>query len=120
MPQFLAKAAIAPPGRHRCRLERIEPRESKYGRRVSDAWAWVFQVVSGQYAGRELVRITGTDLRVGTSFGELAEALLGRPIQVGESVDLDSCVGSEFEVFAVPGDDGNGAVVAKITPVTKE
>ena len=116
MAAFIAKAATAPPGSHVAKLDRAEPRESKYGKRSSESIAWVFKLIDGEHAGKELVKLTGTELRLGTAFGDLVSALYGRAIKEGQSVDpVADCVGRRYQIFAEPGDDGIGAIIRKIT-----
>jgi hypothetical protein len=112
------KAPLAPPGNHLTRLDRVETRRRKYGaeERWSDSLAFVFAVTEGPHSGKEVVKTTGTDPRLGSLLGDLLADLLGRPLDKDEAIDTDSLVGRRYQVLATPG-NGAGAVIARITPV---
>lgn len=118
-----AVSSYAPPGKHTAILARVEETETAYGaaRKWSKGFRWTFVVQEGPHAGKELVKVTGADLRDGTALGDLVNSLYGRQINVGESVDpIADCVGKQYQVFATP--NGDGAVIATITLInlTKE
>lgn len=110
---FTMKTRIAPPGQHRVALTAVEETTGQYG---GPALKWVFAVRGGPHAGTELVKITGTDPRLGSTLGDLLCGLYGRSLVPGETVDpAADLAGREFDAFAVPG-NGTGAVLQTIRP----
>jgi len=91
--------------------------EDTAGLYKSPAYRWVFAVQGGPHTGTELVKITGTDPRLGTSLGDLLCQLYGRELQQGDSVDpAVDLAGRTFIAFAVPGDSGNGSILQTVRP----
>jgi hypothetical protein len=111
---FTVRTRIAPPGQHRVVLSAIEETTSQYG---GPALRWTFTVRGGPHDGSELLKVTGIELRIGSSFGDLLRQLYGRELQPGEVVDpVADLIGKEFHAFAIPGSSGNGAVLQTIRP----
>lgn len=112
---FLVKNRIAPPGTHVAELVGVEEVVGQYGK---PALRWVFAVRGPDHAGQELVKVTGDQARLGTSLGDFLAQLYGRELRTGEAVDpLRDLVGQRFQVFAVPGANGDGAVIQTVKPL---
>jgi hypothetical protein len=113
---FVLKTRLAPAGRRRAVLMGFEEIDGPYSR---PALRWTWRVEGGAHDGLELVKVTGTEFRLGTALGDLLEALYGRVLKEGDAVDLAAdLVGKAFDVFAVPG-QGSGAVVQTIKPASE-
>jgi hypothetical protein len=114
---FTLRTRLAPPGQHRAVLASIEETTGKFG---GPAYRWVFTVKGGPNDGTELVKVTGTEARLGSSLGDLLQQLYHRELRQGETVDpVADLIGKEFLVFAVPGNDGSGAVIQTIRPAAQ-
>ena len=72
---FVLKTRLAPAGRHRTVLMGFEEIDGPYSR---PALRWTWRVEGGAHEGLELVKVTGTEFRLGTALGDLLEALSGR------------------------------------------
>jgi hypothetical protein len=114
--EFTLKARIAPPGQHRVILTGVEETTGQFG---GPAFRWVFTVQEGPHAGTELIKVTGTEPRLGTSLGDLLGQLYCRELRQGETLDpIADLLGKPFVAFAIPGSHSNGAVIQTIRPAS--
>lgn len=64
--------------------------------------------------------MTGDQARLGTSLGDFLAQMYERDLKAGEPVDpVRDLVGRRFQVFAVPGPNGDGAVIQTVKPVAQ-
>jgi hypothetical protein len=113
---FTLKTRLAPAGRHRAVLMGFEEIEGPYSR---PAYRWTWRVRGDAHDGTELVKVTGCEFRLGSALGNLLEAMYGRPLGEGETVDpAADLVGKTFEIFAVPGPLA-GAAVQTVRPASE-
>lgn len=113
---FVVKGRIAPAGTHAAELVGYEPIEGQFGK---PALRWTFVVRGGEHDGQELTKVTGEQVRLGTSLGDFLAQLYGRDLRTGEAVDpARDLVGRRFQVFAIPGSNGDGAVIQTVKPIS--
>lgn len=114
---FLIRGRVAPAGKHEAELTACEEHTGQYGK---PALRWTFVVRGGEYDGQELTKVTGDQARVGTSLGDFLAALYARDLRSGEAVDpIRDLVGRRFQVFSIPGANGDGAVIQTVKPLAQ-
>lgn len=116
---FAMKIRVLPPsppaGLHRMRLN---DRQEINGRWDKPALRWTFEVSEGEHLGKQVTRITSTELRADGSLGEFLSELRGEELTVGTVIDVDDLLGRSFDVLLAAGDNG-GVMIRKITPVVE-
>jgi len=114
---FVMAAPLASPGSKLGALRQIEAIDGLFGK---PAYRWVWEVLDGEEAGREVAKTTGTELRRGNSFGNLVEQLFDREIAPGESVDISKLIDQPYDLLLVAGRDGSGAVLQSVKPASTD
>lgn len=62
------------------------------------SWAWEFEVVDGEHAGKITSRFTPQTLTTGNGLGKMLREMLGRQIVGGENVDVEKLIGKTYQV----------------------
>jgi hypothetical protein len=106
--QFGARSL--PTGKHVANLVEIGELAGKFG---DPALKIVFEVLEGKFAGFQAKKVIGLNFAPDTSAGEFITQLVGRPLDRGDSVDLNSLVNQSFELSV------SGAQILKVTPVIR-
>jgi hypothetical protein len=101
-----------PAGMYPARLADVEQRE-KDGRPFL-LWVFAVQTKDGE---RKLSRPTSTTFGRGSVARDIVEALLGRPMADGETVDADELLDRPCRVVVQVAVDGQGRPVNRITAV---
>lgn len=101
-----------PPGMYRAPFVRYEETapHPEFGRGVKFA----FKIDGGEEATRICSIEKPPTAR--NSLGRILSGLLGRPLEVGERLNVDACIGKQYliQVEAAPG--GNGSRVSTVMP----
>lgn len=71
-------------------------------------WRWVWEVVSGEHAGKEASALTNREISPNTHSGVLITGLLGQQLRAGDNVKalVDACTGKTFMVSVQTGPKG--------------
>jgi hypothetical protein len=113
MAKFNVQPGGVPPGTYRARFLGVEDTTHvEYGAGLR----FVFQVLTGDYAGQKTSRITATAVTPRNSAGRMIAGLLGRELTPGEDVDPDELVGREYFVEVETAQNG-ATRVASVIPV---
>ncbi len=105
------------PGDYRARFTGYEEDEGVHGPFVK----WYFEVLDEEYAGRSLKGVTSTSFNPLSKMWAWVQALLARPIEDGEEIDLDDLVGREvmLDIEHQKTERGTFERIAGVRPVRK-
>ena len=99
-----SKPAV-PPGTYRAKLVKVEETEEPHPQ-YGDGIVFGFRVSSGELAGEEVSRTTGTKPTAKSALGKMLASLAGCKLEVGQRVDIDSCIGKEYLINVTETDSG--------------
>jgi hypothetical protein len=77
-------------------------------------WSW--KITSGEHAGRVATRITGAKPSPKNGCGKILNALMGKTLVEGETVNLDDYVGRRYTMIVSAG-EGGGTRVETVAPI---
>lgn len=103
--------SLLKPGVYKAILTGVEEKTGPNGAYL----AWLFEVAGAN--GQVLKRPTSTNFGSQANARKFAEALLGRSLEVGESVESDDLVGRECQVIIEHATLPDGRTVARIASV---
>lgn len=111
---FTVTSAGVPAGNYKATFEGVEPvqanAEKGYGAGIRFKW----KVSEGPHAGQTASRVTGTSPTPGNACGKMIAAVVGRPLAVGESLNLQSYVGKPYLIVVAAGQQGGTRVDSAI------
>lgn len=108
-----------PPGQYTARLrERKEMPASQKFPDAGPSFAWEFEVVAGEHAGKSASAWTPTRLTSQNNLGKLISRMLGRPMRSGEEIDLDDFMGKIYSIIVDTTQDGTRTKVISAQPVS--
>ena len=81
-------------GDYRAKFTRYEEDEGIHGAMVK----WFFDLQDEEYEGRSISGISSTSFNPMSKMWAWVQALLGRPIEDGEEIDLDELIGREVMI----------------------
>jgi hypothetical protein len=110
--KLVVKAGGVPPGSYVARFLGAEPRESQFG----PGLLWQFEVASGQQAGAKATGMTGSEPTAQNKCGRFLAAITGKPLSVGESVDLTAFVGRPYLIVVEKNDKGSRVATVTAAP----
>lgn len=99
--------AFAGPGTWAARLVAVKQIDGAFGRKA-------IQLTFLTKAGAQIRYVVGTTATKNTSLGRAIDQLVGRPVLVGEEIDLFDFLGTVFTVVVV-----SAGEFTKITSITK-
>ena len=111
MPQVVVGAESLPSGTFPCEFVGVEDTQGRFN---DPAWCWRFECYSGEQAGRQCKRTTGTVVAPDNSAGQMVAWILGGPIARGQHLNLDDYAGEHYLVTIV------GGQIVKIRPEVVE
>jgi hypothetical protein len=77
---------------------------------------WTWKVTNGEHAGRDATRITGAKPSPKNACGKILNALLGKALSDGESINIADLVGRKYTLIVQAG-EGGGTRVETVAPV---
>ncbi|MEO2015360.1 MAG: hypothetical protein ABGZ53_13405 [Fuerstiella sp.] len=104
----MAKAGDpVPAGQYKAKFLRCE--ESAGNPAYGPAYRWAWEVLEGEFAGREISTITSQKVNPQSNSGKLIALLNGSPVDSDQTVDLQAFVGQTYLCSVV--ESGNGTKV---------
>lgn len=108
---------VGPPGLHKVKLVDVVQVTGKFGK---PAYEWNFSIVDGPHKGSTYKVTTGTELLLGTVFGDFLEMAYGRPIQEGDELDpVNDLPGKTFEARCFTAGKSTGGYIKTLRPVVE-
>lgn len=102
-----------PVGEYPVKLVELTTIDGKYGEQLR----YKFEVVKGEYAGRTLIAFATPSGNTSSKCIRWAQSLLGRALQAGEQLDLQSLVGKYARAIVVVKSIGDGREVNTIQEI---
>jgi hypothetical protein len=78
------------------------PRLGSDGKALPPGMSWDFEIVRGPYAHKIAGRVTSPASTSRNACGALLTGLIGRPLRVDETVDIDAFKGQTFQIALSP------------------
>lgn len=107
-----------PPGAYTTELKSFETKEATYDGRTTQRLISRFEVKAGKHQGEAVFAFCGTFLSPKTKLFKFASAMLGRQLQPGEVVNLESFIGKDFLVIVEKSPKSESTQVVSILPAT--
>ncbi len=99
------------PGTYTCKFKSVEETtHPEYG----DGLKWVFEVASGPQKGQFAMKTTSTTPTPRNACGKLLNGLAGRPVSLGEELDVNDFVGKPYTVVVETTQTGSTAIAAVV------
>jgi hypothetical protein len=109
---------VLPPGPYNTTCMKVETKDVTYDGRTTKRLMIKFVVASGKHQGDEVYAFTGTVLGPKTKLFKFLTSMMGRQIQPGELVNIDSFVGKDFFVIVDKNPQSDSTQVVSICPAT--
>ena len=106
MPTIKAKKPSVPAGSYLARFAGIEDIETKYGEGIR----WIFEVVKGQFRGKEISRVTGTEPWTTNAAGKILQSVTNSALEDGKEFEIDDYVDHEYHVMMEETEGGSTRV----------
>lgn len=110
--RFTMKPGGIPPGVYKVSFSGVEVSKDQ---RFGPGLVWQFQVVDGTLTGSKTNRITAAQPTPKNSCGKMIAGLAGRPLQMGDDVDVEQYIGQVYTAI-VTDPDGGGSRVEQLMP----
>jgi hypothetical protein len=95
MAHFVMSSVGAPKGVYNAKFVAVYPtKHAEYG----DGYRFEFEVLSGEFAGRLVSRVTGNEPTPANILGRLLNGLVGRELAPKEEIDVNVLVGQPYLV----------------------
>jgi hypothetical protein len=102
-----------PPGTYNSKFVGIEETShEEYG----PGLRWRFEILSGEQAGREATRVTGTKPTPRNACGKILASITGSQLVLGDEIDTRDFVGREFLVAVQESQSGATRVETVLDP----
>lgn len=102
-----------PTGEYPVKLVEITTVDGKYGEQLR----FKFEVVKGEYAGRSLIAFASPSGSPSSKCVKWASALLGRSLQAGEQLDLQSLIGNYARAVVIVKSTADGREVNTVQEI---
>lgn len=113
---FKVVASGVPAGNYRATFDGVEIQPANAEKGYAEGIRFKWKLLEGPHAGAIASRVTGSSPTATNACGKLIAALLGRPLALGEAIDLQSYVGKTYLII-VEQSQGGGTRVASAIPV---
>lgn len=103
-------AGGVPAGAYSARFAGVEPTPADPIKGYGPGLKWTWEVLSGPQAGQKASRTTQATPTQKNAAGKIISGLIGRPLQMGENVDIGSLIGRTYLVVVAEGQSGSTRV----------
>jgi hypothetical protein len=111
--KLTVKAGGVPTGSYVAKFAGVEQRDhAQYG----PGLLWQFEIVSGPNAGAKATGMTGTVPTTQNKCGKFLAGVTGKPLAVGESIDLTPFVGTRYLIVVEQAEKGSRIVSITAPP----
>lgn len=113
---FKVGAAGVPAGNYKAAFNGVEIQPASPEKGYAEGIRFKWKLLEGPHAGAIASRVTGASPTATNACGKMLAALLGRPLALGENIDLQTYVGKTYLII-VEQSQGGGTRVASAIPV---